>query len=355
MSEHKDETTMTRREALRAGGLAAGGALLTVACEPPSSAVPAGATHAPEPSPTNASEAVPSSGSRAEPTKAPSPGDEVDERLDRTTETMPAVFLPHGGGPWPFMDERIFGKPGMWDEMRTYMENLSMVPPTTPEAVLVVSAHWEEDVPTVQTSASPPMYYDYYGFPEETYEIEWPAPGAPEVAGRVRELLEGAGFTTDEDAARGFDHGTFVPLKLAWPTAGVPTLQLSLERGLDPSRHVQLGRALEPLRREGIFIVGSGMSYHNLRALMGRAANIDTKDDSRAFDEWLAETMELGVSQRETRLVEWERAPRARRCHPREEHLLPLMVVAGAAGEDAASVPYRDVVMGAHVSAVHFG
>lgn len=319
---------LTRRQALAAlGGLAI--VALDAGCRP-------------------GQEAHPPTAATAEPTAMTTP-----QRSPR----MPTVFLPHGGGPWPFMDERIFGQPGMWDHMAAYMRNLRVTPPRKPSAVLVVSAHWEEPVPTVMTAARPPMLYDYYGFPPETYELQWPAPGAPELAQRVRELLETAGIQTASDGARGFDHGTFVPLMLTWPDADVPTFQLSLQRGLDPARHFEIGQALAPLRDDGVFIVGSGMSYHNLRTLMGsmRGARTSIEGESRAFDEWLAESMLLDPTRRHTRLVEWERAPSARACHPREEHLLPLMVIAGAAAEDEATLPYRDKVMNAWISAVHFG
>ena len=269
---------------------------------------------------------------------------------------MPAVFLPHGGGPWPFVDIAAFGPAEMWTKMERYMRELSILPPTRPRAVLVVSAHWEEAVPTVMTSQNPPMLYDYYGFAPEAYEIQWPAPGAPDVANDILERLQSAGFASAADAERGFDHGTFVPLKLGYPDADIPTLQLSLKHGLDPREHLAIGRLLEPLRDQGVFIVGSGMSYHNLRGLMASMrGGPSVLDDSRQFDDWLAASMLLEADRRDTRLAEWEQAPRARASHPREEHLLPLMVVAGAAGDDVATLPYRDVVMGAAVSAVHFG
>lgn len=271
---------------------------------------------------------------------------------------MPAVFLPHGGGPWPFIDESIFGAAGMWKAMDAYMTGLSMVPPTKPKAIVLVSAHWEAPVPTVMTAERPPMLYDYSGFPKEAYEVEWAAPGEPEVAQLVRDHLEKAGFTTHADAKRGFDHGTFVPLKLAYPNADVPTFQLSLKMGLDPTEHFRMGQAIAPLRDQGVFIVGSGMSYHNMRAFqthMRRGGGTSIVDDSRAFDEWLVETVDLSASHRETRLIEWEKAPKARASHPREEHLLPLHVIAGSAAEETGSTPYRDQVMGAAVSAVHFG
>lgn len=268
---------------------------------------------------------------------------------------MPSVFLPHGGGPWPFLHEPL-GGPGMWDEMAAYMIALGAVPPRRPRAVLVISAHWEEQVPTVASNPSPPMLYDYYGFAPEAYEVQWPAPGAPELAGEVTSLLENAGFAIGDDPSRGFDHGVFVPLKLAYPDADVPSLQLSLKSGLDPVEHIEMGRALAPLRDEGVFIVGSGMSYHNLRAIMRHMrGGPPMLHESAAFDDWLAESVSLPADRRETRLVEWERAPSARACHPREEHLIPLHVVAGAAGDDPATLPYRGIVMGAHTSAVHFG
>ena len=322
------DTLLRRRTFLRGAGVVATSALLS-ACDRNSAQLSKGAPEETEKMPR-----------------------QTTEKKDR----MPVVFLPHGGGPWPFMDDELFGRPGMWDKMREYMEGLSIFSPERPRALLIVSAHWEEAVPTVMTSPNPPMYYDYYNFPKETYEIQWPAPGAPEVAHRVQELLEKVGITTDANDTRGFDHGTFVPLKLAYPDAGIPTFQLSLVKGLDPLTHIKIGRALEPLRDEGVFIIGSGMSYHNLRALLGRGVSAQkTLDDSKAFDEWLAALVDDEVSRRETLLVEWEKAPAARASHPREEHLLPLMVIAGAAGDDPGTTPYRDVVMNAHVSAMHFG
>src|SRR5689334_8631112 len=151
------------------------------------------------------------------------------------------------------------------DRLAGYLRSVRDVPPVAPRALLVVSAHWEEPVPTVMTSAHPAMLYDYYGFPPESYQLTWPAPGDPALAGRVRELLGNAGFATAEDTERGFDHGTFVPLKVTYPEAEIPCVQLSLRRGLDPAEHIAMGRALAPLRDEGVLIVGSGMSYHNLR------------------------------------------------------------------------------------------
>ncbi|MFT3713171.1 MAG: class III extradiol ring-cleavage dioxygenase [Archangium sp.] len=275
-------------------------------------------------------------------TKAPTP--------TMSTARQPVIFLPHGGGPWPFV-ELGFGTKKDNDALRAYLESVPSAAKTPPKAVLVISAHWEEDVPTVMTSPQPPMLYDYYGFPPESYEITWPAPGAPELAKRVRGLLEGAGFQTAEDPKRGFDHGTFVPLKLAWPTPTLPTLQLSLKTGLDPKEHLAMGRALAPLRDEGVFIIGSGMTFHNLRAFMNPAAG----PVSVAFDGWLRETMQKPQAERDAGLEKWASAPAARQSHPREEHLIPAMVCAGAALGDVATIPYANTYAGVVLSAYQFG
>jgi aromatic ring-opening dioxygenase catalytic subunit (LigB family) len=266
--------------------------------------------------------------------------------VDRT----PVVFLPHGGGPWPFV-ELGMGSPAELGALKAYLQGIRQVPKATPRAVLIVSAHWEAPVPTVMSGARPPMLYDYYGFPPESYQITWPAPGAPDVAARVRQLLGAAGIKSAEDAARGFDHGTFVPLKLTYPEAEVPTVQLSLQRGLDPATHLAIGRALRPLRDEGIFIVGSGMTFHNLRAFGDPRA----RPWAEAFDAWLQGAMTRPAAARDAALTAWTEAPAARLVHPREEHLLPLMVVAGAAGDDVGKVAYAGTLMGLRLSAYHFG
>jgi len=184
------------------------------------------------------------------------------------TSRMPVVFVPHGGGPWPFVD--LGFPPGEMKELATYLESVRTLPKVAPKALLVISAHWEEKVATLMTAPRPPMLYDYYGFPPESYKLTWPAPGAPALATRVQELLSQAGIPSATDDQRGFDHGTFVPLKLTYPDASIPTLQLSLLASLDPAAHLALGRALAPLRDEGVFIIGSGMTFHNLR--IGRAS-----------------------------------------------------------------------------------
>lgn len=268
---------------------------------------------------------------------------------------MPVVYYPHGGGPWPFIDNARFGAsvPQTYARMRAYLQSLADLPPVPPKALLVISAHWEAAVPTVMTSPTPPMLYDYSGFPPETYQVQYPAPGAPEVAAMVLDHLQSAGFRSAADPKRGFDHGSFVPLMISHPEARIPTFQLSLKAGLDPAEHMAMGAALRPLRDQGVFIMGSGMSYHNLRGFFGHVASL--RDDAKAFDDWLVESCLGEASRRDSALVQWANAPRARACHPREEHLLPLMVIAGAGGEDVATAPYRDELMGAQISAIQFG
>lgn len=266
-----------------------------------------------------------------------------------TASRMPVAYVPHGGGPWPFV-ELGFDRAEL-DPLAAYLRDLAALPAAPPTAVLVVSAHWEARVPTVMTAAHPPMLYDYSGFPPESYRITWPAPGAPALATRVRALLGAAGFDSAEDAARGFDHGTFVPLKLTYPDANVPTLQLSLVAGLDPAQHLAIGRALAPLRDEGVFIVGSGMSYHNMRGFQDPRA----RGFAETFDGWLRTAATAPRDDRDRALAQWSEAPAARQAHPREEHLLPLMVVAGAAGDDIGRTAFDGHVFGKRISGFHFG
>ena len=265
------------------------------------------------------------------------------------TARMPVVFLPHGGGPWPWVDLG-FDREGD-KRLRAYLESLAQTIGARPTALLVVSAHWEQAVPTVMTSPRPPMLYDYYGFPPESYQIQWPAPGAPAVALRVQELLRTAGFASAQDKDRGFDHGTFVPMKLVYPDADIPTLQLSLKAGLDPEEHLAIGRALAPLRDEGVLIIGSGMSYHNMRGFRDPRA----RPVAEEFDAWLRVAAVAPPAERAKKLAAWSSAPAARDAHPREEHLLPLMVIAGAAGDDPGTIAYNDLYAGLRLSAVHYG
>ena len=263
---------------------------------------------------------------------------------------LPAIYISHGGGPWPFVEVPFIPR-GALEPLRSYLASLVTSLPLRPRAALVVSAHWEAPVATIMTHPHPPMLYDYTGFAPEAYTLQWPAPSAPFLVGRVRELLVGAGFPTAEDPDRGFDHGTFIPLMVALPQADLPILQLSLLGSLDAAEHLAIGRALAPLRDEGILLLGSGNSYHNMPGF-GHAASTEP---SRVFDEWLAHALTREPSERNRLLEGWEQAPAARQCHPREEHLLPLHVMAGAALDDAATLPIRMKALDVHVSGVQFG
>jgi aromatic ring-opening dioxygenase catalytic subunit (LigB family) len=270
-----------------------------------------------------------------------------------TASRQPTLFISHGGGPWPFMDMSRLAPQPFWDRLAAHLGGIDASLPARPRAVLVVSGHWEEEQATVNTGAHPPLLYDYYGFPEHTYRLRWPAPGAPDLAPRVRALLAEAGFPSGEDPGRGFDHGVFIPFMLIYPRADMPVLQLSMLHSLDPAAHIALGRALAPLRDEGVLIVGSGLSYHNLPAMLSQ--DPEHLAAARAFDAWLTEAVEADPGERERRLVAWAAAPGARASHPREDHLLPLMVAAGAAGADPGRRDYADVMAGKPVSGYRFG
>lgn len=262
------------------------------------------------------------------------------------SDRMPTYYLSHGGGPWPYLQgefrERFVRlEASLRDIARNQL-------PQRPTAVLVVSGHWEEPAFTVSTSRAPGMVFDYYGFPEHTYRISYPAPGSPALADRVRGLLGNAGWSVDADADRGFDHGTFSMMQPMYPDADVPVVQLSLKRDFDPAEHLAAGRALAPLRDEGVLIIGSGMSYHNLR-MLGPAAT----EPSIRFDRWLRQTLSSPPEVRRQQLESWETAPAARIAHPSEDHLLPLMVAVGAAGDDPATCVYGEM-LGQYVAASSF-
>jgi aromatic ring-opening dioxygenase catalytic subunit (LigB family) len=270
---------------------------------------------------------------------------------------LPTIFIPHGGGPCFFMD---WEPADTWQRMAEYLRSVPAEVGSPPKALVVISGHWEEPVVTIQNNPAPPLLYDYDGFPPSTYEIKFPAPGAPEISARVAALLGAAGIAWKYDHHRGFDHGVFIPLKVAFPQANVPIVQVSLLASLDAAEHIRIGRALAPLRDEGVLILGSGMTYHNMRTLMagmrgganGRAAD----EGSLRFDNWLEDVLTKEPPEaRATALAAWDKAPAARAAHPREEHLLPLHVVVGAAGNDPGQRTLKDVVMGAVESAFRFG
>lgn len=258
------------------------------------------------------------------------------------------LYIPHGGGPLPVLGDERHERLAVF--LRGAAKGLGQ-----PSAILVVSAHWEEDQPTITGARRPELIYDYYGFPPPSYELQYPAPGEPRLAQTVRALIEAGGMKAKLDDRRGFDHGLFIPLLLMYPQARIPCLQLSLLKNLDPAAHIALGRAIAALRQQNVLIVGSGMSFHNMREFF--VSDAKSNDACSRFDGWLRETCaneRLNASERENRLIEWERAPAARFCHPREEHLLPLHVCYGAAGVETptATVAFNEEVMGKKVTAL---
>ncbi len=262
---------------------------------------------------------------------------------------QPAIFLPHGGGPCFFMDW-TWGPADTWLKTQRFLEGLFATLPEPPRAMVVVSGHWEEPAFTVGAAAQPKLIFDYSGFPEHTYHLTWPAPGDPALATRVADLLTQAGLPTALNATRGYDHGVFVPLKVAFPNPEIPVVTLSLATSLDPALHLAAGHALAPLREQGVLIVTSGMSFHNLGAFL----RPETPKRARAFDAWLTGAVKSPAPERSALLTGWREAPFAAYAHPREEHLIPLLVAAGAGGDAPGERIFGDEPMGAATSAYRF-
>lgn len=240
------------------------------------------------------------------------------------------LFVSHGGGPRPLFEDTEHQE--LIDALRDYASELER-----PDAILVLSAHWESDVLKVTASAQPNLYFDYYNFPAEAYEIEYPCPGAPELAAKIQSALTAQGFKTELETERGLDHGVFVPVKLLYPEADIPVLQLSMHSSLDAEQHLAIGEALRHLDIERLLIIGSGFTFHNMRAFYApqtreiQQANVD-------FEDWLEQHLsgpELTYEAIRASLINWEQAPFARFCQPREDHLIPLHMCAGIAGRAA--------------------
>jgi aromatic ring-opening dioxygenase catalytic subunit (LigB family) len=265
--------------------------------------------------------------------------------LKAMTARQPTLYIPHGGGPCFFMDD----PQGVWTGMARFLRELPGTLPAKPNAILIVSGHWETHGFALTGNARPPLVFDYYGFPPHTYQLRYDAPGAPQLAVDVVALLGQAGFGATIDPVRGYDHGVFVPLKVIYPDADIPVIELSLDAGLDAALHVTLGQALAPLRDQGVLLVGAGMSFHNLRALGDPRATVPAQQ----FDDWLHKVVKLPGAKRADALAHWSEAPAARICHPRHEHLLPLMVAAGASDQPGQRI-YNESIMGSMVSGFRF-
>lgn len=262
-----------------------------------------------------------------------------------TPMRQPSLFIPHGGGPCFFMPD----PDGAWRGMEAYLRGLADTLPERPRAILVISGHWEVEGFALTGNPRPPLIYDYYNFPPHTYELTYPVPGAPWLAEKAAALLRDAGFPAQVDAERGLDHGVFIPMKVAFPDADIPIVEMSIHASYDPAVHLRAGEAIASLRDEGVLIIGSGMSFHNLRAFRDPRATAP----SVQFDQWLTQAVEAEAAERAASLTRWADAPFARVCQPQEDHLLPLMVAAGASGE-AGRHDYGEQVWGAAISGYSF-
>ena len=257
------------------------------------------------------------------------------------------LFIPHGGGPLP-----ILGDP-RHQELIKFLEKIK-TRINKPSSIIIISAHWEENEVKITSGEKPSLIYDYYGFPEETYKISYPVPGNPELADKIKNLLNAKHINSKLDTERGFDHGVFIPLKIMYPEASIPCVQISLLNNLDPKKHIKIGKALTSLMNENVLILGSGMSFHNLKIFLSDSKN--TKSDNvknKEFDDWLVDVCtgdKLNTIEREKKMIEWTKAPSARFCHPREEHLIPLHVCYGVKCEKADLV-FNDSIIDKKCSA----
>jgi aromatic ring-opening dioxygenase catalytic subunit (LigB family) len=258
---------------------------------------------------------------------------------------MPALYLPHGGGPSFFMSGE---RKRLYQPTEDFLRSIRSTLPATPAAILLVTAHWEAAVPSFTGGLQPELIYDYYGFPPETYALQYQAPGQPALAAKAAQLLQGAGFQARVEPDYGWDHGVFIPLKVMFPEADVPVVAMSLQAGLDPTLHCHLGEALRPLRDDGVLVVGSGMSFHNLRHFS------EGGPASRAFHTWLDDILLGNNAERARHLGQWSQAPGGRASHPREEHLIPLMVASGAGGDAPARRLWAGMVGPTHLGAWAF-
>eukprot|EP01029_Cantina_marsupialis_P012264 TRINITY_DN270916_c0_g1_i1.p1 TRINITY_DN270916_c0_g1~~TRINITY_DN270916_c0_g1_i1.p1 ORF type:complete len:269 (-),score=54.24 TRINITY_DN270916_c0_g1_i1:103-909(-) len=240
------------------------------------------------------------------------------------------LFVSHGGGPLPLLGHEEH------KEMISTLKSISKKI-RKPSAILMISAHWEEKTFHVTSTDNPSLIYDYYGFPRESYSIEYPCKSDPTLAEEVIGSFKKAGIECNADEKRGFDHGLFVPLKIMYPEAHIPCIQLSLKSNMNAEEHINIGTALSNIDYDNLLIIGSGFSFHNMSAFFSEGTHI-SKEKNESFEDWLINTFSdstMSEDERTNKLIHWDSAPSARFCHPREEHLLPLHVCYGASGKTA--------------------
>jgi aromatic ring-opening dioxygenase catalytic subunit (LigB family) len=254
-------------------------------------------------------------------------------------QRQPAFFISHGGGPCFFMDSG--GKSPF-----CYMDKNSKITQwykdfqknfvtQKPSAIIIFSAHWEEDTVHILSKPKPDLYFDYYGFPDFTYSFKYPAPGDSHLSERIKSLVEGASIPVQLDSDRNWDHGVFVPLLLMFPEADIPVVQVSLISSLNPETHIKLGAALEPLRNENILFIGSGFATHTSGGRSGGFKSV------LPFTDWLTDTVtnkDYTKEQKTQKLINWSTAPEAKFTHPREEHLIPVHIIMGSSSGSATQI-----------------
>lgn len=262
---------------------------------------------------------------------------------------LPTYYVSHGGGPWPWLKEEM----PFYSALETSLKGIASQYGNKPKAILMISGHWEENEFSVMSNPNPPMLYDYSGFPPHTYKIKYPACGVPELAHKIQTLARQAKIPLHLDSKRGFDHGAYCVAFPMYPAADVPMIQLSIKQSYDPETHLKLGEVLAPLREENILIIGSGLSFHNMNALMGN--DHKARLASHDFDEWLQKTLvHSSPTERRERLLNWESAPGARLAHPQEDHLLPLLIAVGAATNEKGSLIYHEKTFGGEIAVSSF-
>lgn len=244
----------------------------------------------------------------------------------------PAVFVNHGGGPMPLLGDK--DHVGLTNFLRHDLQK--HVDFKNLKAIILVTAHWEESKVTISSGKQHNLYFDYYGFPPESYKYTYPAQGDPILAGRIQEALKKSGLDAKLDPKRGWDHGVFVPMMLINPEANIPIVQISVLSSQDPEEHYKLGQVMHQFRKEGVAIIGSGMSYHNMREFM-YSRNLQ-KVVNKEFDDFLNEVCTADDETiRKKGFISWREQPGASEAHPPRaaEHFMPLVVIAGAGGSKA--------------------